>query len=91
MRVPVLMSRRTHETLRGTMLCIIAFAIGMMVCFAGCDSGGYETRSRENTSESYRQDVVDHMVGQGADRTEADVFTNELFKAQREWEAENGL
>ena len=90
MRVPVLWSRKTHETVRGTMLCIIAFAIGMMVCFAGCDSGSY-ARQRENTSESYRQDIVDHMVGQGADRTEADVFTQELFKAQKEWEAENGL
>jgi len=65
---------------------IIFFCLALFVL--GCDSPTSEYRS--NTSESHRQDVVDHMVGQGADRTEADVFTNELFKAQRQWEAEQG-
>ena len=45
--------------------------------------------SSEVMTESERDWVVDHMVGQGADRTEADAFTRALNEAQRQWEADN--
>ena len=65
----------------------------IMLMFVGCDSsyesdysGDYNS-GPSNTSESYRRDVTDKMIEQGSDPTEADAFTSELFKAQREWEA----
>lgn len=70
------------------------------VCFAcvclvvvnsvGCGGSTDYTPSRPTTevmSESHRQDVVDQMVRQGADRTEADAFTRTLNELQREHEA----
>ena len=38
-------------------------------------------------SESHRSDVVDHMVGQGASRSDAEAFTRALNEAQRDYEA----
>lgn len=75
-------------------------ALVVMLTFVGCNSS-YEsdysssdysssssgTLSDGNTSESYRRDVTDEMIKQGSDPTEAEAFTSELFKAQREWEA----
>jgi hypothetical protein len=69
----------------------------IMLMFVGCDSS-YESdyssdyssdynSGTSNTSESYRRDVTDKMIEQGSDPTEAEAFTSELFKAQREWEA----
>ena len=61
----------------------------------GCDSSSnYSSPSSSSSSsdvmsESRRSDVVDHMVGQGADRAEADAFTRALNDAQREFEAGN--
>ena len=72
------------------MKCFLALVV--MLMFVGCDSS-YESdyssdyNSGSNTSESYRRDVTDEMVRQGSDPTEAEAFTSELFKAQREWEA----
>ena len=70
-----------------------AVAVVVMLMFVGCDSS-YESdyssdynSGTSNTSESYRRDVTDKMIEQGSDPTEADAFTSELFKAQREWEA----
>ena len=67
----------------------------VMLMFVGCDSsyesdynsGSSRTLGEGNTSESYRRDVTDEMINQGSDPTEAEAFTSELFKAQREWEA----
>ena len=72
------------------MKCFLALVV--MLIFVGCDSS-YESdyssdyNSGSNTSESYRRDVTDKMIEQGSDPTEAEAFTSELFKAQREWEA----
>ena len=71
-----------------------AVAVVAMLMFVGCDSsyesnydsGDYNSGT-SNTSESYRRDVTDKMIEQGSDPTEAEAFTSELFKAQREWEA----
>lgn len=39
-----------------------------------------------DTSEGARQQITQEMVRQGADPNEAEVFTRELYKAQKEWE-----
>ena len=70
-------------------------AVVVMLMFVGCDSsyesdyngGSSGTLGEGNTSESYRRDVTDEMIKQGSDPTDAEAFTSELFKAQREWEA----
>jgi hypothetical protein len=82
------------------MKCFLAVVV--MLMFVGCDSSyesdyssdysgdynsGSGTLSEGNTSESYRRDVTDEMIKQGSDPAEAEAFTSELFKAQREWEA----
>jgi hypothetical protein len=70
------------------------FLLGL-ICFVGCDTGASTnyssgtstyTSDSEVMSESHRSDVVDHMVGQGADRAEAEAFTKALNDAQRDWE-----
>jgi len=64
-----------------------------IVFVAGCTpTESYTPPTRTNSdvmSESDRSFVVDHMVGQGADRSEAEAFTKALNDAQREWEANN--
>jgi hypothetical protein len=74
------------------MKCFLALVV--MLMFVGCDSSyesdynsDYYNSGTQNTSESYRRDVTDKMIEQGSDPTEAEAFTSELFKAQREWEA----
>jgi len=66
-------------------------ALVVMLMFVGCDSSYESDYSSDynsgNTSESYRRDVTDEMIRQGSDPAEAEAFTSELFKAQREWEA----
>lgn len=61
--------------------------------FFGCDgpsSSSYTPpRQSEVMSEKDRSFVVDHMVGQGANRDEAEAFTRALNEAQKEWEAKN--
>lgn len=63
------------------------------LAFYGCDgpSSSYTPPSRpsEVMNEKDRGFVVDHMVGQGASRDEAEAFTRALNEAQREWEAKN--
>ena len=69
------------------------------LAFWGCGSpssssysGGSSYQSNSGSqvmSESHRQATVDHMVGQGADRSEAEAFTRALNDAQREWEQNN--
>ena len=71
------------------------FLLGL-ICFVGCDAGASSSYSSGTTStytsdsqvmsESHRSDVVDHMVGQGANRAEAEAFTRALNDAQRDWE-----
>ena len=39
-----------------------------------------------DTSESSRRRVTDDMVRRGSDPVEAEAFTKELYKAQREWD-----
>jgi hypothetical protein len=61
----------------------------------GCDGGSsggsstYTSRSSSSDvmSDSHRSNVVDHMVGQGASRSDADAFTKALNEAQRDYEA----
>ena len=73
------------------MKCFLALVV--MLMFVGCDSSyesdssDYYNSGTQNTSESHRRDVTDKMIEQGSDPTEAEAFTSELFKAQREWEA----
>jgi len=61
----------------------------------GCDSGSSSSYTPSSSSGSQvmsQSDVdftVDHMVGQGADRAEAQAFVDALNDAQREWEAGN--
>ena len=59
----------------------------------GCDSGSSYTPSSSSGSQVMSQSdvdfTVDHMVGQGADRAEAQAFVDALNDAQREWEAGN--
>ena len=61
----------------------------------GCDSSSSysfpssSSSSSDVMSESERQAIVDGMVGQGVDRTEADAFTRALNDAQREFESGN--
>ena len=69
-------------------------ALVVMLMFVGCDSsyesdysGDYNGSGTLDTSEGYRRDVTDKMIEQGSDPTEAEASTSELFKAQREWEA----
>ena len=68
-------------------------ALVVMLMLVGCDDSSYESNYDSgssgtlDTSESYRRDVTDKMIEQGSDPTEAEAFTSELFKAQREWEA----
>lgn len=63
------------------------------LAFWGCGSPSSSSYSGGNDSqvmsESHRQATVDHMVGQGADRAEAEAFTRALNDAQREWEQNN--
>ncbi len=75
--------------------------IAMSFCCVGCGGGGggggggessealSSRRGAEVMPEGERKQVVDHMVGQGASRDEADAFTRALNEAQREWEAKN--
>lgn len=68
---------------------------GLCFCgFTGCGSGSTSTTysspsssSSQVMTEGQRGAVVDHMVGQGASREDADAFTKALNDAQREWEA----
>jgi uncharacterized lipoprotein YajG len=67
----------------------LAIAVALI---AGCGSPSTSTysapsRQSEVMSEGQRSAVVDHMVGQGASRSDADAFTRALNEAQREWEA----
>ena len=65
------------------------------LAFWGCGSpssssySGGSSSGSQVMSESHRQATVDHMVGQGADRAEAEAFTRALNDAQREWEQNN--
>lgn len=68
------------------------YVVVALAFIVGCDSSSSNyssSSSSEVMTESERNWVVDHMVGQGADRTEADAFTRALNDAQREWEAGN--
>ena len=66
----------------------------MLIALIGCDSSSsyqsdYDSggSSEFDTSESHRRNVTDKMIEQGSNPAEAEAFTSELFKAQREWEA----
>jgi Zn-finger nucleic acid-binding protein len=51
------------------------------------NSSNYGSSSSDfDTSEFSRRLVTDQMIRQGADPVEAEAFTSELYKAQREWE-----
>jgi hypothetical protein len=76
---------------------LVIFATAFVLS-VGCDSGSSSyTPSSSYSSSSDSQvmsqsDVdftVDHMVGQGADRAEAQAFVDALNDAQREYEAGN--
>lgn len=49
-------------------------------------TGSGSSSSDSDTSEFSRRLVTDQMIRQGADPVEAEAFTSELYKAQREWE-----
>jgi|TARA_R100001230_G_C5527181_1_gene62356 hypothetical protein len=68
------------------------YVVVVLAFIVGCDSSSSNyssSSSSEVMTESERNWVVDDMVRQGADRTEADAFTRALNDAQREWEAGN--
>jgi hypothetical protein len=93
--------KRFYATTYDLPVCITVAVVVVMLMFVGCDSsyesdyssdyssGSSGTLSEGNTSESYRRDVTDEMIKQGSDPTDAEAFTSELFKAQREWEKNN--
>jgi hypothetical protein len=81
----------------------LAVIIGLVILgsvFMGCSGSNDDyfngqqsapsTSRGLDTSESHRRAVTDKMIEQGTDPNEAEAFTSELFKAQREWERENG-
>lgn len=63
-------------------LLLLAFVIG---CGPDVDYG-VDTSKEFDTSESNRRAITDKMIENGSNPTEAEAFTSELFKAQREWE-----
>ncbi len=76
---------------------MILTALTLYAACTGCDGGSSSSYSSGSSStytsnsdvmsESKRSDVVDHMVGQGASRSDADAFTKALNEAQRDYEA----
>lgn len=75
---------------------LLTVVAAFLLCLAvGCDtndSSSYQstyTYDEEDTSEEARLRLTDEMIEQGSDPIEAEAFTSELYKAQREWEANN--
>jgi hypothetical protein len=72
-----------------TLLLTVAFLLCMAIGCGTNDSSYQSTPGELDTSEESRRKVTDKMIEQGSDPTDAEAFTSELYKAQREWEAEN--
>lgn len=72
---------------------LLTVVVVFLLCLAiGCganDSSYQSTPGEIDTSEEARRRVTDKMIEQGSDPTDAEAFTSELYKAQREWEAKN--
>ena len=65
------------------------FMVSLLLLAMGCGADvdyGIDTSKEFDTSESNRRAITDKMIENGSDPTEAEAFTSELFKAQREWE-----
>lgn len=72
-----------------TLLLTVAFLLCLTI---GCGTNGssYQSTPDElDTSEESRRRVTDKMIEDGSDPIDAEAFTSELYKAQREWEAKN--
>ena len=71
-------------------LCLLVISL-LLFAAVGCGSSdSYDSAPDElDTSEESRRRVTDKMIEQGSDPDSAEAFTSELYKAQREWEAEN--
>lgn len=84
------MSKKQEESWIGTICTLGIFGvlfIAMMGGMAGSPNSPTPSNSSDfDTSESARRKVTDQMVRQGSDAVEAEAFTKELYKAQREWE-----
>ena len=69
---------------------VVAFLLCVVIGCGNDDSSSYQSTPGEiDTSEEARRRVTDKMIEQGSDPTDAEAFTSELYKAQREWEAKN--
>ena len=72
---------------------LLTVAVAFLLCMAiGCDTNdsSYQSTPGElDTSEESRRRVTDKMIEDGSDPIDAEAFTSELYKAQREWEAKN--
>ena len=71
------------------LFCLICgFIVSLLGCGNNTGSSSYSSPSSSSKvmTEGQRGAVVDHMVGQGASREDADAFTKALNEAQRDWE-----
>jgi len=77
------------RTLKVCLLIITLCLFSLAGCSDSYESTYESTPSGLDTSEESRRRVTDKMIEQGSDPIEAEAFTSELYKAQREWEADN--
>jgi hypothetical protein len=68
---------------------VVAFLLCLTIGCGANDSSYQSTPDELDTSEESRRRVTDKMIEDGSDPTDAEAFTSELYKAQREWEAKN--
>jgi hypothetical protein len=96
-RVPIAESRgRRVQSLGLFMVVGVLAVVGVILAVvAAKQDAASPTRSggivdyRTDTSEYARVQVRNEMIRQGTDPAEAEVFTRELYRAQREWEGQD--
>lgn len=78
---------KKQESWIGTICTLGMFGVLFIVMMGGMSNSPTPSNSSNvDTSESARRKVTDEMVRRGSDAVEAEAFTKELYKAQREWE-----
>lgn len=78
---------KQEESWIGTICTLGMFGVLFIAMMGGMAGSPTPSNSSDfDTSESARRKVTDQMVRQGSDAVEAEAFTKELYKAQREWE-----
>ena len=93
------MVNRNQSASSGTQIVagIVIAIVLLMLLLGNNDSGSTNQTPSTNrsydsssTSEENREMVRDQMIRQGADPTEAEVFTRELYDAEREHRRQHG-